>query len=355
MRHRIASDADLTRALLEVGKLVVELGFETSASSQITTAVSELGRNILKYAGAGQLQVERITREHHVGFRCTVVDKGPGIADLDAAMADHFSTSGTLGLGLPGVKRMMDEFVVESSSGKGTRVVITKWVTVPPPSATGTSKARPSKPAASRAAAQDARRDGAVTAIDWAVYARPCAGERASGDTVVVVERPDVVFIAIVDVLGHGPEAHEVARFAEAFLREAWTRDPVAVTLRLHDELKGRRGAAAGMALLDVEQGELHYVGVGNTTIRRFGARETRLHSVDGTLGQSLRSPRKQTMLLGRGDVLLLHTDGVRSGFKIDDYPQMRYETAKTIVRKVVEQFGRPYDDATCFALRYRR
>jgi hypothetical protein len=94
---------------------------------------------------------------------------------------------------------------------------------------------------------------------------------------------------------------------------------------------------------------------VGNTVIRRLGSRETRLPSVDGTLGQSVGTLVKQMMRLGRGDVLLLHTDGVRSSFKLDEYPQMQYESSATIARNVVERFGRSYDDATCIAVRYRR
>ncbi len=342
--------------------MVSEMGFDDAMTAQISTAVSELGRNILKYAGTGEVMFERITEDHHSGLRATVRDNGPGIADLDQAMSDHYSTSGTLGLGLPGVKRIMDEFDIASAPGKGTRVVVTKWLTIPPSVTKRITRTTPQSPGT--VAAQPEERadtterpgeDAAARGIDWGAFSRPHAGERKSGDTAVIVERSDMIFMAIVDVLGHGPEAHRVATFAEGFLRESWTHDPVAVTLRLHEELKGRRGAAAGVAVLKIESGEVVYVGVGNTVIRRFGARETRLASVDGTLGQSVRTPVKQMMRLGKSDVLLLYTDGVRSSFKLDEYPQMQYESSATIARNVVERFGRSYDDATCIVLRYKR
>ncbi len=332
--------------------MVSEIGFDAVVTSQINTAVSELGRNILKYGGAGEVTLERVTDDHHDGVRATVRDNGPGIEDLDQAMADHYSTSGTLGLGLPGVKRMMDEFHIESAPGKGTRVVVTKWLTIPPSVAKRVARTTPKSP---RAVAPQPDQDGAARTIDWGTFGRPHAGERNSGDSAVIVERSDVIFMAIVDVLGHGPEAHRVATFAEGFLRESWTHDPVAVTLRLHEKLKGMRGAAAGVAALNIESGEIAYVGVGNTVIRRLGSRETQLHSVDGTLGQSVRTPVKQMMRLGKSDLLLLYTDGVRSSFKFEDYPQLQYEGAATIARNVVERFGRSYDDATCIAVRYRR
>ena len=342
--------------------MVSEMGFDTAVTSQINTAVSELGRNILKYGGAGEVTLERVTDDHHDGVRATVHDNGPGIEDLDQAMADHYSTSGTLGLGLPGVKRMMDEFHIDSAPGKGTRVVVTKWLTIPPSVAKKAARTPPKSPGA--VAPQPEKRTdtteppdqaGAARTIDWATFGRPHAGEQKSGDSAVIVERSDVIFMAIVDVLGHGPEAHRVATFAEGFLRESWTHDPVAVTLRLHEELKGMRGAAAGVAVLNIASGEIAYVGVGNTVIRRLGSRETQLHSVDGTLGQSVRTPVKQMMRLGKSDVLLLYTDGVRSSFKFEEYPQLQYESSATIARNVVERFGRSYDDSTCIAVRYKR
>ena len=94
---RIASEEDLTRALLETGRLVSEIGFDAAATSHINTAVSELGRNILKYAGAGELTLELVTEDHHSGVRATIHDNGPGIEDLDRAMS-----SVTYGLSLPG-------------------------------------------------------------------------------------------------------------------------------------------------------------------------------------------------------------------------------------------------------------
>jgi serine/threonine-protein kinase RsbT len=94
----------------------------------IATAVSELVRNILKYAGSGEVRLRRVQRASGGGIEILVSDHGPGIADLDAAMSDHFSTSGTLGLGLPGVKRLMDDFSMESAPGKGTRVKACKWI-----------------------------------------------------------------------------------------------------------------------------------------------------------------------------------------------------------------------------------
>jgi len=78
------------------------------------------------------------------------------------------------------------------------------------------------------------------------------------------------------------------------------------------------------------------------------------LNSAEGTLGQSIRTPSEQTVILQKRDVLLMHTDGVKSRFGMNDYPNIYYEHASTIAKTVVDKFSRSYDDATCLALRYK-
>ncbi len=92
------------------------------------TTVSELARNILKYAGRGTIRLSCYGELGTEGIEIQAEDRGPGIADVEAAMRDHYSTSGTLGLGLPGVRRMMDSFTIDSAPGRGTRVTVRKGV-----------------------------------------------------------------------------------------------------------------------------------------------------------------------------------------------------------------------------------
>lgn len=128
LSRTIRSEVDVRHAVLESTRFSVEAGFDEAASRMIATAVSELVRNILKYAGSGTFQLRRVVETRGRGIEIEVSDHGPGIADLDAAMRDHFSSSGTLGLGLPGVKRMMDEFELDSAPGQGTKVTARKWI-----------------------------------------------------------------------------------------------------------------------------------------------------------------------------------------------------------------------------------
>ena len=127
--HRtIRNEMDASRSVLESTLYSRNAGFDETPSRMIATAVSELVRNILKYAGSGEIRLRRVKEPGRRGIEIEAVDRGPGIADCAAALEDHFSSGGTLGLGLPGVKRLMDEFRLESTPGEGTRVTARKWI-----------------------------------------------------------------------------------------------------------------------------------------------------------------------------------------------------------------------------------
>ena len=128
LRLQIRTEFDAVRAALESTQFARTVGFEDTPSRLIATAVSELARNILKYANSGDVHLRRVEGRRGSGVEIVASDRGPGIADVDAAMRDHFSTGKTLGLGLPGVRRLMDEFSLESTPGGGTCVTAIKWL-----------------------------------------------------------------------------------------------------------------------------------------------------------------------------------------------------------------------------------
>src|SRR5712692_8424604 len=107
--------------------MAAELGFLSGDSTLIATATSELVRNIVTYARKGHITLKGIQNSSHVGILVVASDRGPGIADIPQALRDGFSTSGSLGLGLPGVRRLMDEFAIVSEKNCGTTVTAKKW------------------------------------------------------------------------------------------------------------------------------------------------------------------------------------------------------------------------------------
>lgn len=123
----VASDTEIVNARRHGRSLAEEMGFSATEATLVATAISELARNIVHYAGTGEIQLGKVNGGERRGIAIIARDSGPGISDLQLAMRDGFSTSGGLGLGLPGVRRIMDEFDIDSKLGAGTTVTTIKW------------------------------------------------------------------------------------------------------------------------------------------------------------------------------------------------------------------------------------
>jgi anti-sigma regulatory factor (Ser/Thr protein kinase) len=345
-RLRVTTEADVSRCIAEAKRACGESGLGDVDAQAVCTAVSELVRNILKYAGVGELLLQPVESGQSRGIMVTARDRGPGIRDIEAAMRDHYSSSGTLGLGLPGVRRMMDDFTIESEPGKRTEVSALKWADPPPRERRTLANSR------SEGCRQHGNADEAHLDLDAAAFSRPCAGERFNGDLALIDRRDHLLMLAVIDGLGHGPDAHRVAAAAGEFLRCHWSQDVGDTMERLHGELRGGLGAVAGIAVADSRNGEIRFAGTGNIAYRVVGSRSMRLPSMAGHLGQQIRAPQVQQHILSPGDVAIMYSDGVKDRFEPEEYPQIRYQSAQRIARTLVERFGKPHDDATCIALR---
>lgn len=127
IRWEIAADRDIVQARQSAREQAAEAGFSAGDQTVIAAAVSEIARNILMYARRGAVSIRLVVDDHKRGLIVVAKDDGPGIADIPRALQDGFSTSGGLGLGLPGSRRLMDEFEVVSQPGRGTTVTMKKW------------------------------------------------------------------------------------------------------------------------------------------------------------------------------------------------------------------------------------
>jgi len=127
-RILVRSDLDIVNARVAGRDLAKTLGFGVIDQARVATAISELARNIVLYAGEGEVILRRVQDNRRLGLEAVCVDQGPGIPDVALAMRDGYSTSNGLGMGLPGTKRLMDEFEIESVVGEGTKVTIRKWL-----------------------------------------------------------------------------------------------------------------------------------------------------------------------------------------------------------------------------------
>jgi serine/threonine-protein kinase RsbT len=128
VRIVVSSGADIVTARLEGRQLAAQAGFNGSDLTVIATAISEVARNIVEYARTGEITLRIVQEANKKGLSVEARDEGPGIVNIDLAMQDGYSTGRGLGLGLPGTRRLMDDFQITSKVGKGTTVVATKWI-----------------------------------------------------------------------------------------------------------------------------------------------------------------------------------------------------------------------------------
>jgi len=126
-RYEVYDEESFQYSLLLVREQLTAIGFNPVQSAKFLTAVSELARNILKYAGSGAIEVTPQYYHEQTGIKVEVIDQGSGIEDIELAMSERYSSSGTLGQGLPGAKRLVDEFDIESDEN-GTKVTVRSWL-----------------------------------------------------------------------------------------------------------------------------------------------------------------------------------------------------------------------------------
>lgn len=126
--QRINGDRDVIAARQLGRELAARMGFSKSDQALIATAISELARNIVVYAGTGEVAVDVVQGPRGSGLRIAARDNGPGIQDVDAALSDGFSTGNSLGLGLPGTRRIVDDFDLVTAPGQGVRITAVMWL-----------------------------------------------------------------------------------------------------------------------------------------------------------------------------------------------------------------------------------
>ncbi len=127
VRVPIRTEQDIVAARQQGRNMATALSFSSTDATLIATAISELSRNIVKYARSGEIRIQVVNGGSRRGVQVTAHDEGPGIPDVRQALLDGFSTSGSLGLGLPGVMRLMDDFQIDSQEHRGTTVTVRKW------------------------------------------------------------------------------------------------------------------------------------------------------------------------------------------------------------------------------------
>jgi anti-sigma regulatory factor (Ser/Thr protein kinase) len=335
---------DLRIAVSNVQKLPFVAIASELERSMVGTIVSELGSNIIKYATYGTIIASLYDEGGQQGVEIIAKDDGPGINNIDLAMRDSFSTGHTLGLGLPGVKRMADRFSIRSAPSSGTIVSAIKLLK---------STGRISTLVIDEPRIFDHSSLPFAQRCEIGAYSRPMVGQINSGDLVIIANADNQTLIVIIDVSGHGDRAHASAKLIESIIETNSGQDPKALMALLHIKLQGSPGAAIGILKIDRYSNRFSYIAVGNTGAIRVEGKKWRGISKDGVLGQRLPTLLEQQGFLEPGDIIFLWTDGLPETTTPQFLQRHIDEAAQPLARRIVTDMGRNHDDAGCAILKW--
>ena len=175
---------------------------------------------------------------------------------------------------------------------------------------------------------------------------------KQSGDLAFIKEDENMLYIGLIDALGHGKPANIAAIAAVRYLKDSFTSNLIEVMNEMHVVLKGSRGAAASLCCLNKNNGELLFCGIGNITTKVLTTQQSSFVCRDGILGYNIPSPRVITRTLYPGDILLMYSDGVKSNIDLLDCPNLEYGSAEDITNFLMEKYSKPNDDASLITLK---
>ena len=307
------------------------LGLDEHARSDVAVVASELATNLARYAERGALVLQSVEGggDRARGIELVAVDAGPGMADPERCLTDGFSTGGTQGAGLGAVRRLANEFALDSHTGRGTVVVARLWRDRTP---------RAFVPAAGYEA-------GAIA------VAAP--GERECGDAWAVQQQADGRLVAVVaDGLGHGALAAQASRLAvAAFRTHAATATPTELLQRMHDALRATRGAAVAVVTLDGTTAR--FAGVGNIAgVAVSGGEQRHMVSHNGIVGHQVHKVQEFSYACPPGTMVILASDGLRTQWRLESYPGLALRDPTIAAATLWRDYTRVRDDATALVLR---
>lgn len=195
------------------------------------------------------------------------------------------------------------------------------------------------------------------TSLDAHVAIVPMPGHAVSGDIGMIDVIDNRIYAVLIDGAGHGERAHKVACLCKTFIQDIYdTLSTEEILRQLHAHIKHTKGAVAGVCIIDRDNNKLEYAGIGNICTRVYSASSSQeLISRTGLLGSRMPAmPKHNTLTLDDGDLIVMHSDGITSRFRLTKYPKILDSDAQTIAKYVVNEFGKNDDDASCLTLRYR-
>ena len=337
---------DIGRAREATKRLAVEIGFDGTSCEEIAIVASELASNLIKHAQGGSLSLVAAGAGERVWIQIESQDHGPGIADVERALTDGFSTTGSLGYGLGTVNRLMDEVNITSQPWQGTHILCKRWLRMVPM----TVETFP---------------------LEFGVATRPYPGMEVNGDAFVIKRWGNHALVGVIDGLGHGPLAHDAAEAARQFVETHYDQPLDVLFLGVSRTCHSTRGVVMALARFDVDlqvaglpsiqssqlQSEpknqkpgfkLTFASIGNIEQRVLSELKPINFIIRrGVLGGSAPKAVVTEHPWDPASLLVLHSDGLRTHWRWEDFPGLVDQSAEEIARQLLRSLAKDEDDAT--------
>lgn len=342
----INDEATVGAARRAVHDYATDAGFSEKELAEIDIVVQEIGTNAARYAKDGGWLHYAALLGATPGLELYYWDSGPGIYNLDRAIRDGVSTSGSLGAGLGAIRRLTDEFEVYSTVRTTARLSMMRHTSH------GTALlARKRVAAATQQPGSTAAAD--LLAKRIGVWSRPHPKETLNGDAYYIQRLRGRMLLAVIDGLGHGKGAKEASDVALDLLKDWDGEAPDEILLMAHDALRATRGAVMGVVLIDEASERIHYAGVGNIAIRTFDTPAPfNPIPANGTLGARLGKVRQWSGSWTDGATVLMASDGLSESWDIGAYPGLLRRSPQLLANILMRDYGRKVDDATVLVAR---
>jgi len=321
---QVAESSQVGEARRQILALAASVGLDAAQQGKLALVVNELGTNLVKHGGGGQLIAR--APEGAPAVEVLALDRGAGMASVAECFRDGFSTAGSPGTGLGAVERLATHVDVYSARPGGTAIVALVG------------------------------RESTAGRLAVGVVSVAKAGETVCGDSWAVAAEQDCPAVMVVDGLGHGLGAADAARLAvRAFSAES-TLPPGALLAIIHEALRGSRGAAVSVARIDAGRGVVTYAGLGNVSAVVAGVGDSRhLVSSNGTAGHDAGRIHEFSYPWPADALLVMHSDGLGSRWQLDRYPGLRARDPALVAGVLYRDWSRGRDDVTVVAARFRR
>lgn len=329
-RFSIPDKSYASLAKRDITRLAESFTLSPAEVGKVNVIAAEMISNLTKFSPSGGDILVRQVGKPLQGIELVCLDNGPGMAEPHRMLEDGVSTQGTAGEGLGAIKRLSDVFDIFSQTGVGT-VILSRLLR---------KKPRPASHLDS-------------SAFEVGCIIVPMPSEVDCGDGYAVIEKGHDLYLLALDGLGHGTQAHQASNQAVEFFCNTSEADPSQVLKMIHEHIRRTRGAVGLMAHISSSAKRMNYCGIGNIAGKLFSAESgsvgntyKNVMSYNGILGHNIPTTiNNQQHAWGSNKLLVLHSDGLKSRWDLNKYPQLHRHHATTIAAVLYKENDRHTDD----------